>query len=426
MGVWRKGKFLREPTLLDAVYVTYWSLLDPLCQSQTLPVLRGLVAQGWRLGLLTFEHPRWRMLPEERAAARRKLAQEGVYWSDLPYHRGLGGLSKVFDICRGVLRCTRLARRAEARLIHGRGTVAGVIGYAAARSTGRLFFNDADSPLSAEYVDAGIWRQGSYLHWVTRHAESLVLRRADALAVLTDRRRQELLATMAAPAVVLPCAVDMNHFRRDDARGASLRRALGLSGTVFAYVGKSGGWYSTGLMFQFLGAAQRVFRQLDVLILSPDDPQVFERQAAPIGLSVRVRFVERSEMPTYLSAADVGLSFIASVPSKAASSPIKNGEYLACGLPVVSTPGIGDYSNLVSRDRVGVIVESGDQDRVTAAAAELWRLLAEPGLRDRCRSTARQHASLYDVVLPRYEGVYRRLLGGPWLGGRCGNGASRG
>src|SRR5687768_7432269 len=36
--------------------------------------------------------------------------------------------------------------------------------------------------------------------------------------------------------------------------------------------------------------------------------------------------------PSYLSAADAGLSFIKSCFSKIASSPTKNAEYLACGL----------------------------------------------------------------------------------------------
>ena len=53
---------------LDSVYITYWSLLDPLCQSQSLPYLYALARDGYRLGLITFEQRRWRMSPEERRA----------------------------------------------------------------------------------------------------------------------------------------------------------------------------------------------------------------------------------------------------------------------------------------------------------------------------------------------------------------------
>jgi hypothetical protein len=39
------------------------------------------------------------------------------------------------------------------------------------------------------------------------------------------------------------------------------------------------------------------------------------------------------------------------------ASPVKFGEYLASGLPVVMSAGIGDYSELVRRKKVGVILK---------------------------------------------------------------------
>ena len=65
----------------------------------------------------------------------------------------------------------------------------------------------------------------------------------------------------------------------------------------------------------------------------------------------------REAMPGQLCAADVGLNFVNRPYSKAAASPVKNGEYLACGLPLVTTAGIGDYSNLIDSSRVGVVVD---------------------------------------------------------------------
>ena len=38
------------------------------------------------------------------------------------------------------------------------------------------------------------------------------------------------------------------------------------------------------------------------------------------------------------------------------ASPLKLGEYLASGLPVVTSPGIGEFSELVSRNRLGVLI----------------------------------------------------------------------
>ena len=40
---------------LDSVYITYWSLQNPLCQAQSIPYLRALTGRGYRIGLITFE-----------------------------------------------------------------------------------------------------------------------------------------------------------------------------------------------------------------------------------------------------------------------------------------------------------------------------------------------------------------------------------
>jgi glycosyltransferase involved in cell wall biosynthesis len=400
---------------LDAVYVAYWSLADPLCQSQVLTVIDRLAASGWRLGLLTFEQARWRMAAAQATRARDDLASRGIHWVGLPYHHGLGVFSKAMDVFSGAFVCARLAGRSGARLIHGRGTVAGTIGCAAARWGGHLFFNDADSPISAEYVDAGLWRTHGWLQRFTRWMETSTLARADAIAVLTSHRRQEILAAVPVPVDVLPCGVDTNHFCRDPARGEIVKHALGLKGTVFTYVGKTGGRYKTDRMFAFLSIARHIFPQMALLVLTPDDPRLFHAQMTRAGLTGAVRFVDRSQTPAYLSAADVGLSLIAPTPSEASASPIKNGEYLACGLPIVTTPRIGDYSDLIMREQLGVTVGSEEESALLAAATQLRELLNDPGLRARCRSAAERHVSLDGVVFPRYDAIYSRLLTAPRL-----------
>jgi len=398
---------------LHAVYVNYWSLLDPLCQSQSLPVVRALVARGRRMGLVTFEQDRWSAGPAEESRLRRALGEEGILWTPLRYHKRPAMLSTVFDITRGIARCRRLARTHGVRLFHGRGTVAAAIAGTAARLGGARFLNDADGPLSQEYVDAGVWRAGSMTHRLTRWVEARLLRTADAVAVLTERRRVEVRGLTREDPVVLPCAVDVQSFAPVPESRETVRRELDLRGVVFVYAGKAGGWYLTDAMLDFVGAAAEALGETSLLVLTTEDPETFAKAAGARGLRHAVRSASRDEVPRYLSSADAGLSFVLPSPSKAACSPVKNGEYLACGLPIVTTAGIGDYSGLVARRRVGVVVESLDRPGYGAAARTLGDLLVDPLLAGRCRETARAEVGLSEVVIPRYEDLYRRLLGDP-------------
>ncbi len=363
------------------------------------------------MGLVTFEQPAWAMTHQEEREARHDLAAEQIHWEPLRYHKRPPVASTLLDIALGAFRCARLASRENARLLHGRGTVPAAMAFLASRVTGAKFLNDADGPLSEEYADAGVWRRGSLPQRMTGWAERQFLVAADAVAVLTERRQREVQRLTGRDAVVLPCAVDTSHF----VPGSSepLRESLGLDGVVLLYAGKAGGWYLTDAMLDFAKIAAEMLGKVTLLVLTTDDPAVFNQPAEARGIRCVVRRASRDEMPRYLAAADAGLSFVLPAPSKAACSPVKNGEYLACGLPIVTTPGIGDYSDLVARRRIGVVVDTLDTAGYRKAALELRKLIDDPEIRARCRNAAVEEIGLSEVVIPRYLSLYQRLLGAP-------------
>lgn len=401
---------------LDSVYVTYWSLRDPLCESQSLPVLRSLARAGYRLGLVTYEQAPWAVPPGERARIADGLAAEGVTWTPLDYHKRPPLLSTLYDIAAGALHTAAVVKRSGARLVHGRASVPAAIARGAAWLSGRRFFDDADGPLSDEYVDAGVWKQGSLPHRLTRAVERHCLSHADQVAVLSSLRRDELRGLVKGEIEVLPCGVDTALFRFDAEARERLRSELDLRGTVLVYSGKAGGWYLTDPLLDFARAAATALGETTLLVLTTGDPHPFTAGAAARGLRCVVRSARREAMPGLLSAADAGLSFRLDSPSQRACSPIKNGEYLACGLPVVTTAGAGDYSALVARERVGVVVPAFDAPALRTAALALTALLGEPDLRQRCRAVALAEVGLNEIVVPRYLRLYEGLLGRPATG----------
>jgi len=395
---------------LDSVYITYWSLLDPLCQSQSLPYLYALADEGYRLGLITFEQPRWRMAPEEARATKEELRARGIDWHPLSYHKWPPVVSTLYDIGVGALAATALARRSGASFVHGRSSVPCGIAAVAAKLAGKRLFVDADGPLSQEYVDAGVWKEGSIGHRITAWGERRSVELADVVAVLTKHRRAEVSEWLTdTPVHILPCAVDLERFRPLQDSRDQLRRGLGLEGTVFVYVGKAGGWYDAEGMVAFLAAAKEVFQQVTLLVLTRDSASHFADLCDRADVQLVTRSAEPSDVPAYLNAADVGLCFRHRFPSQLSCSPIKSAEYLACGLPVVSTSGCGDYDELIEAERVGIVVKSSDAEAFLTASRDLARLLAEDAIADRCRSTATRFLGLEEVVAPRYSEIYRWL-----------------
>ena len=124
----------------------------------------------------------------------------------------------------------------------------------------------------------------------------------------------------------------------------------------------------------------------------------------------RVLTVPPGEIPRYLRAADVGVSLIRTSFCRRASSPTKFAEYLAAGLPVISTAEIGDLDVHIEANRVGVLVHRLEREAYENAVAAMTELRRDPHLGDRCRELARREYDLHDVGGARYRRLYDAVL----------------
>jgi glycosyltransferase involved in cell wall biosynthesis len=99
--------------------------------------------------------------------------------------------------------------------------------------------------------------------------------------------------------------------------------------------------------------------------------------------------------------------------SKAAASPTKIAEYLACGLPVLATREAGDVEALLSSSRTGVIASSLTTGELASAFERLLLLLTDPDLPARCRRAAVDWFDLDRVGGPRYRALYASMMSEP-------------
>jgi glycosyltransferase involved in cell wall biosynthesis len=65
-------------------------------------------------------------------------------------------------------------------------------------------------------------------------------------------------------------------------------------------------------------------------------------------------------VPSFLNLAQASIQFIEPAFSKRASSPVKLGESLAMGVPVISNVGIGDSQALIQEGLAGICMNSWD------------------------------------------------------------------
>ena len=419
----------------SALYVCYFGLREPLVQTQVLPYLRELVADGWAMHILTFE-PDWpAAFPQPEQEARRSaLASDGITWHARPYSKSHGVAAKLRDIAGGLVAARRIARRNRVRIIHGRAHVGTAIACLAAAFSRRKVLFDIRGFNPEEYVDSGHWPAGGRKFRLLKMAEHVMLWYASGFVILTHVGREHLFpkATHTAadpadlyhlpdgrPVQVIPCCVDPARFQRapmDAAAIAQLKAELGLADTsrIIAHVGALGGLYPEDRIVATFAALYRNDPGTGFLILCQNDTSRLRALYAEAGLPpgrLWVGKVTAAEVPRYVALADWGLSLKRESFSQLSCSPTKSPEYLLAGLPVLASQGIGDTDRLLLENRVGVVFNAWDDQSIETAVAQMKSLAADPELKSRCVQTAVEGFSLKGIGGPRYRAIYAELAG---------------
>jgi glycosyltransferase involved in cell wall biosynthesis len=369
------------------IYISYDGATEPLGQSQVVAYLERL-ADECDVRLISFEKP-----DDDRQAIATRLADVGVGWHPLTYHRRPPVASTAWDVVRGSRMIDRVARELDGPLIlHGRSYVPALMALRAKPRVPSRFLFDIRGFWADERVEGGIWRRGRVYRAAKRY-EHRFFSEADAVVTLTRRsvdQIREWMGANEAPVEVIPTCVDVDRFARSS-RGGGPRKMI--------WAGTVSGWYDFPI-----GVALARETGFPLTVLTR---QVDEARRGLNGLPAEVRTISVDRMPHELAPGDVGLCTVRPSFSKLASAPTRVAEYLAAGMPFVALSGVGDLDEIADQG-VGVILRGSNRASLTGAAAQLRALIADADLPARCREVARRQFSL-EAGVESYRRIYEKL-----------------
>ncbi len=239
--------------------------------------------------------------------------------------------------------------------------------------------------------------------------EGFLARRADALLCVSTTLRERFARLRGSREGVhlFPNAVDLDQFREAAARprGAGARES---GDAVIMFTGSFKPWHGVKDLLQAF-ALLLDHQKRTRLILVGDGPEreSLMRCAAELRIESNVTFtgaVSHEEIPALLASADIAVAPYLPL-NDFYFSPLKLGEYLAAGLPVVVTA-CGDLDPLL-RDGVSSLrVPPGD---IPALARALRRLTEDADLR-RCLGRAGRHIAEEHLSLEAATARLVRLL----------------
>jgi len=224
---------------------------------------------------------------------------------------------------------------------------------------GTLVFQ-CQGALSHEVRDKGGGR--AYLKSLyLRYQEKRCFLNTDVLVSVSHQMSRWMQNTVGRQAdFVIPCCYDPLYFHYSSEHRRLKRELLGWEQDVpvIVYSGGTSHWQRIPDMVKLLSKVQCVLTELHILFLSKDVKALNSLVASSCLKSSQVEIlnVPHSSVGEWLSAADIGLILRHDSILNNVSSPIKIAEYLASGLGIIATSGIGDYSKMIEQENAGIVV----------------------------------------------------------------------
>jgi len=401
------------------LYLSYDGMTDPLGQSQVLPYLTGLSRKGYEITLISFEKP-------EKMAGRGQIdaivEAAGIRWIPMTYHKSPPVLSTVYDIRKLKQKIRSLQKEQEFDIVHCRGYITAFAGEWMKKKWRTRFLFDMRGFFADERVDGKIWNRKNPLYdriyRYFKKKEKDFFRSADHVVSLTYEGEKIIRSFSYIPpqfaCTVIPCCVDLDLFRFREEKNEPPRTTAAFR---ICYLGSIGTWYMLGEMLDLFRIILEKY-PASTFTFFTHEPRALVLEAAAVRGIPADRFViapaARKDLPSLLRGFDLSVFFIRPVFSKKASSPTKQGELMAMGVPVICNSGVGDTDTIVEKYNSGYVVKSFSDEEYRTVSERLEQIAALP--KEPMVRGAEEYFSLEKGV-NRYENIYRELSGQPVISG---------
>lgn len=405
--------------MINVLYLSYDGMTDPLGQSQVLPYLRGLSKEGYQFHLISFEKEE--RFEKNRAHIQFICDEAGIVWHPQPYTKKPPLLSTIKDVRRMRKVAHQLHKLDNFKIVHCRSYISALVGLGMKRKFGTKFLFDMRGFWADERIDGGIWSLKNPIFKLVykyfKRKEIEFFKEADYVVSLTFNGKQEIESWKTfngnPPRIeVIPCCTDLELFNPAAIGNEDkelLRNKLGIKPDdfVLGYVGSIGTWYMLDEMLDYFKELLLQKPASKFLFVTGEPESLIRNSATLKGIkqeSILITSSIHKEVPLHLSLFTESIFFIRPTYSKKASSPTKQGEIMAMGIPLVCNAGVGDTDRIVEQYNAGIVIENLNQLSYSSAVQSSKDINQEALI-----SGAKDYFSLAEGT-KRYLKIYQSII----------------
>ena len=388
----------------NVLYISYDGMTDPLGQSQVLPYISGLNKHGIAFHLISFEKPaRFR---QNKADIQKICDENNISWHPLIYTKKPPVLSTLWDMVKLNQKIKKLGSKTAFDLIHCRSYIPAIFGLKFKRKWNAKLLFDMRGFWADERVDGGLWNKHKFpfnkIYGYFKKKEKELLIHSDHTVSLTHNGKNELLLNPNkddyAPISVIPCCADTSLFEIQKRNTNQF---------IVGYLGSLGTWYMLDEMLVFFKRILEVHPDALFHFLTKEPAYLIHDKAKELDISSSHFLIEesaRKDIPAKTANWNFSFIFITPSYSKKSSSPTKQGELMAMGIPVICNKGVGDMDEIVIKYNSGVVVST---DEITSL--NIHDVLQKSFEKEEIRKGGIDYFSLKQGI-ELYLSIYKNLI----------------
>ena len=404
----------------QVLYISYDGMTDQLGQSQVLPYIIELSKKGFRFTLISCEKKE--KFEKNKDLIRAICSENNIDWQPIAYHKWPPVFSTIWDIYAIRKLALQLHIKKNFSLLHCRGYISSLVGLTFKRKFGIKFLFDMRGLWANEKVDAGAWNLNSpiykkvYSYFKNKEKEFLI--HSDHIISLTQKGKDELISWNIHQSVknkitVIPCCVDTSRFNREHLQQKNIESwkqkfSLDNSHQVISYLGSIGTWYMLNEMLDFYVVWRKNKKNCRFLFITHEEHSTILEAASIRGVEheLILHGASRNEIPELLSLSVASVFFIRPTYSKISSSPTKQAEIMAMGIPVYCNSGVGDTDEIITKSKAGCLVKEFNENEYARSISEFEQCTFD---KDELRKYAINHFDL-TFATNNYFTVYSEIL----------------
>lgn len=336
-------------------YITYNDAPSGIFSSQVIDVVKFMNSHlGTSVRLVSFIS--LRQFFENRGKIKQELSTAFV----LPMFPGIKRWrSNVF-----ILKC--LCLFFKPRILIGRSVLATQLALKC-RASDRKVVYDGRGAIASEWKEYSVVKDQQMLKEIPELERDVVVKSDFRIAVseqLLNYWRKNF-NYKSSRQIVVPCtlntAFEQTNLDVETIQESRKNLDLQQEDVVFVYSGSLAGWQSFELLYAFVAPLLKFSPIIKLLFLSDKDSHILKLEQEFPG-QIICKKLSPKHVPVYLMAADYGLLIRERSITNKVASPVKFAEYLACGLKVIISEELGDYTTFTVERACGYIKEGFSPD----------------------------------------------------------------